>query len=90
MLMDVVQEMDKLMFDYYIKQRASALNQIIRDGILNSGIDWYETPRPTGVLHAVFNPNNIPLTEATSRNPYVHVRRASIPRRSARASQQRR
>lgn len=49
MLMDVVQEMDRLLFDYYIKQRSSTLNRIIRDGILNSGIDWYDTPRPTEI-----------------------------------------
>ncbi|EJD54829.1 hypothetical protein AURDEDRAFT_179883 [Auricularia subglabra TFB-10046 SS5] len=48
-LMDVVQEMDRVMFDYYIKQKAAALNKIVRDGILNSGIDWYDTPRPTEI-----------------------------------------
>lgn len=46
--MTIVTEMDKILFDYYIKQKSSALNKIVHDGILNSGIDWYDTPRPTG------------------------------------------
>jgi len=50
--MDVVKEMDRLMFDYYIKQKSSTVNGILRDGILNSGIDWFDTPRPTGAIRS--------------------------------------
>ncbi|KAH7105187.1 exocyst complex component Sec5-domain-containing protein [Auriculariales sp. MPI-PUGE-AT-0066] len=48
-LMDVVQEMDRLMFDYYIKQKSATVNTILRDGIINSRIDWFDTPRPTEI-----------------------------------------
>jgi len=48
-LKEVVLEMDKTLFDDYIKAKASVLRSIINRGILESGMDWYETPRPTEV-----------------------------------------
>ncbi|TFK41615.1 exocyst complex component Sec5-domain-containing protein [Crucibulum laeve] len=48
-LMTVVKELDKTLFDGYVKPKASAVTSIIRSGILNSQMDWYETPQPTEI-----------------------------------------
>lgn len=48
-LMTVVQELDKTLFEGYIKPKASVAVGILRGGILDSEMDWYETPQPTGI-----------------------------------------
>jgi exocyst complex component 2 len=46
--MTVVQELDKTLFEGYMKPKASLAVGILRGGILDSNMDWYETPQPTG------------------------------------------
>lgn len=46
--MTVVQELDKTLFEGYVKPKADIVTGIIRNGILTSNMDWYETPQPTG------------------------------------------
>lgn len=46
--MTVVQELDRTLFDGYVKPKASAVMAIVRHGVLDPDMDWYETPRPTG------------------------------------------
>jgi exocyst complex component 2 len=46
--MTVVQELDKTLFEGYSKPKADNVTNIIRVGILDSGMDWYDTPQPTG------------------------------------------
>lgn len=46
--MTVVAELDKTLFDAYVKPKASVVMGIVRDGILDPNMDWYETPQPTG------------------------------------------
>jgi exocyst complex component 2 len=46
--MTVVQELDKRLFDGYLSPKAAVAKETIRGGILNSDMDWYETPQPTG------------------------------------------
>ncbi|KAF8886545.1 exocyst complex component sec5 [Infundibulicybe gibba] len=48
-LMTVVQELDKTLFESYYKPKASVATSIIRRGILESDMDWYETPQPTEI-----------------------------------------
>lgn len=48
MLDEVVEQLDESLFSDYVKAKANVVNAIIRKGILESGMDWYETPRPTG------------------------------------------
>ncbi|KAJ6486945.1 exocyst complex component sec5 [Mycena sanguinolenta] len=48
-LMTVVQELDKTLFEGYTKPKADYVTSILRNGILDSGIDWYETPQPTEI-----------------------------------------
>lgn len=47
-LTKVVQELDKTLFDSYIKPKSSFITSIVRGGILDSEMDWYETPQPKG------------------------------------------
>ncbi|EKM75617.1 hypothetical protein AGABI1DRAFT_46058 [Agaricus bisporus var. burnettii JB137-S8] len=47
-LMVVVKELDKTLFDGYVKPKVEALKEVIRSGILDPTMDWYDTPQPTG------------------------------------------
>ena len=47
--MTVVNELDKTLFESYVKPKATVLMGIIRGGILDSSMDWYETPQPKGM-----------------------------------------
>lgn len=46
--MTVVQELDKTLFDGLVNPKATVIKGIVRDGVLDSNMDWYETPQPTG------------------------------------------
>lgn len=46
--MEVVEVLDKTLFGDFVKGKATILGGIIRKGVLESDMDWYETPRPTG------------------------------------------
>ncbi|KII91212.1 hypothetical protein PLICRDRAFT_173102 [Plicaturopsis crispa FD-325 SS-3] len=48
-LMTVVQELDKTLFDGYVKPKAAVVTSIVRNGILDSNMDWFETPQPTEI-----------------------------------------
>jgi exocyst complex component 2 len=48
-LMTVVQELDRRLIDGYIKPKVAVVGGIVRDGILDPTMDWYETPQPTGI-----------------------------------------
>ncbi|KAI0071274.1 hypothetical protein K474DRAFT_1776271 [Panus rudis PR-1116 ss-1] len=45
-IMTVVQELDKTLFESYVKPKSAVLMGIVRDGILDPEMDWYETPQP--------------------------------------------
>jgi exocyst complex component 2 len=82
--MTVAQELDKRLFDGYVKPKAVVVKEIIRNGILDSKMDWYETPQPTG------NSPEICFLEVEliggCRNTAVHVRNIDVPREHSRAS----
>lgn len=46
-LNDVVGQLDKILFEEYIKSRSNALRATIESGVL-AGMDWYHAPKPTG------------------------------------------
>ena len=46
----VVRELDRTLFDSYIKPKSSHITSIVRGGILDGEMDWYETPQPKGFL----------------------------------------
>ncbi|KAI1317314.1 hypothetical protein EDD11_008683 [Mortierella claussenii] len=48
-LVEVVDQLDSILFDDYIKRKTVVASRVITDGILYGGIDWYSIPKPTGV-----------------------------------------
>jgi exocyst complex component 2 len=50
LLQEVVEGMDQVVFEDYVKRRSEALVTVIQDGILRGGIDWLNAPKPTGAL----------------------------------------
>ncbi|KZT28105.1 hypothetical protein NEOLEDRAFT_1233888 [Neolentinus lepideus HHB14362 ss-1] len=85
-LMTVVQELDKTLFDSYISPKAAVVKGMIRSGILDSDIDWYETPRPTEIrsymyetlmylvgVHNQVNTAAAPLLDRTLKSLVEHV-----------------
>ncbi|KAH7345639.1 exocyst complex component sec5 [Rhizoctonia solani] len=53
-LMEVLSEIDKRLFDTFVKDKIAHLTKIMRYGVLESGLDWYETPRPTEVRAYIY------------------------------------
>jgi exocyst complex component 2 len=47
-LVQAAQDLDNKLFDNYVKPKARALLAIVRAGILDDSIDWFETPQPKG------------------------------------------
>jgi len=43
-----VDQLDDIFFADYMDRKKKAVSDIIREGILNSGIDWYKIAKPTG------------------------------------------
>ncbi|KAF9180188.1 hypothetical protein BGZ51_009012 [Haplosporangium sp. Z 767] len=48
-LIDVVDQLDNILFEDYIKRKTVVASRVLTDGILYGGIDWYSIPKPTGV-----------------------------------------
>lgn len=48
MLMDVTDQLDKILFDDYVKRKSAAVEKIIRKGVMGGTVNWYEAPKPTG------------------------------------------
>lgn len=87
--MTVVQELDKTLFDGYVKPKAAIVTSIVRRGILDSDMDWYETPQPTGSSSCLPCLCEISVTDYQHRDTTVHVRNTDVPCRRSRSSQQR-
>ncbi|KAK1922962.1 exocyst complex component Sec5-domain-containing protein [Papiliotrema laurentii] len=49
LLMEVVDNMDQIVLNDYLKRRSGALTEVIEGGILRGGIDWLNTTKPTEV-----------------------------------------
>ncbi|KAF8923888.1 hypothetical protein BGZ58_002410 [Dissophora ornata] len=48
-LVEVVDQLDSILFDDYIKRKTVVASRVITDGIMYGGIDWLSIPKPTGV-----------------------------------------
>jgi hypothetical protein len=46
--MSVVDQLDQLLFEKFIKPKVTVVTGKLRGGILDPKMDWYETPQPTG------------------------------------------
>jgi exocyst complex component 2 len=68
--MAVVAELDKTLFDGYVKPKSDMVTTVTRNGIDDPEMDWYQTPQPTGAyplsLWGSWN-------SFVCRNPAVHV-----------------
>lgn len=53
-LIDVVDQLDEILFGDYIKRKSQMIRDIIRQGILMSGIDWSSIPKPQEVHPFVY------------------------------------
>ncbi|WRT70517.1 uncharacterized protein IL334_007515 [Kwoniella shivajii] len=49
LLMEVIENMDEMIFRQLIQTRSEPLIRVIEDGILNDGMDWLNTSKPTEV-----------------------------------------
>lgn len=47
-LMDVTDQLDKILFDDYVKRKSAGVAKIIRKGVLGGTVNWFEAPKPTG------------------------------------------
>lgn len=47
-LLEVVDNMDEMVFDDYVRRRSEKLIQVVEEGILHGGVDWLNAPKPTG------------------------------------------
>lgn len=55
MLMDVTDQLDKILFDDYVKRKSADVAKIIRKGVLGGTVNWYEADKPTGAPSALFS-----------------------------------
>jgi len=54
-VLEMTKSLDRTLFDDFVEKKAAAVNGIIRSGILDANIDWYEMPPPTEVRPYVYD-----------------------------------
>ena len=47
-LMTVMTELDQTLFETYVKAKLEVTLALLRGGLLDPQMDWYDTPQPTG------------------------------------------
>ena len=47
-LMTVMTELDQTLFKTYVKAKLEEALTLLRGGLLDPQMDWYDTPQPTG------------------------------------------
>ncbi|KAI5478551.1 exocyst complex component sec5 [Pseudohyphozyma bogoriensis] len=55
MLMDVTDQLDKILFDDYVKRKSADVAKIIKKGVLGGTVDWFEAPKPTEVHPFIYD-----------------------------------
>ncbi|KAF0492794.1 exocyst complex component Sec5-domain-containing protein [Gigaspora margarita] len=53
-LNDVINQLDKILFDDYLKRQTQKIRNIVVNGILSGDVDWYNISKPTEVHSFVF------------------------------------
>ncbi|GBE87410.1 exocyst complex component Sec5-domain-containing protein [Sparassis latifolia] len=53
-LAKVVQELDETLFGSYVNPKAATLIDMVRNGVLDPQMDWYETPQPKEIRSYVY------------------------------------
>ncbi|CAO1633663.1 unnamed protein product [Parajaminaea phylloscopi] len=46
---EVASQLDKILFDDFLKRKSDVVSSVFRNGILHSGVDWARLPKPSGV-----------------------------------------
>ena len=54
-LKELCARVDRLLFEDFIRRQSQAVNKILTDGILHSGIDWRVLPNPTEVHPFIYD-----------------------------------
>ncbi|SCV68475.1 BQ2448_596 [Microbotryum intermedium] len=55
MLMDVTEQLDKILFDDYVKRKSADVARILRKGVLGGTVDWFEAAKPTEVHPFIYD-----------------------------------
>ncbi|KDE09777.1 hypothetical protein MVLG_00177 [Microbotryum lychnidis-dioicae p1A1 Lamole] len=55
MLMDVTEQLDKILFDDYVKRKSADVAKILRKGVLGGTVDWFEAAKPTEVHPFIYD-----------------------------------
>ncbi|KAM0755622.1 hypothetical protein T439DRAFT_295613 [Meredithblackwellia eburnea MCA 4105] len=55
MLMEVINQLDGILFDDYVKRKSSEVAKIIKKGVLGGTVNWYEAPKPTEVHPFIYD-----------------------------------
>jgi len=55
-MMTVVTELEQMLFNGYTKAKLELAIALLRKGILDPQMDWYETPQPTGMTNSPTSP----------------------------------
>ena len=87
-LKTVVEELDKSLFDGYVKPRAEVIANKIHEATLGGHIDWYRAPQPKGKNNFVY-PRKAEKADVSS-DPPLRARDSELPCGSAWPSLQRR
>jgi len=74
-LVTVVNELDKTLFEGYAKPKANIAMGILRSGILDRNMDWYETPQPTGTVFITVAKIPRLLSRSFQRLGHIYSRR---------------
>ena len=49
--MDVVGQLDKILFDDLIQRKSDQIARVVQAGIIGPDVDWANAPKPTGTPH---------------------------------------
>lgn len=83
MLMEVTDQLDKILFDDYVKRKSKQVSEIIRKGVLGGGIDWYlaEKPKGKGFIPLLIRTRERQNAECClCRGSPIHLRRFVVTR----------
>lgn len=88
--MEFVLELDKTLFEDFVIKKSTPLATTMRQGVLDSGIDWNEASRPTGrvpFFYCVWVPSlTVSVFAVHHRGSRLHVRNSDVIGRDPRAS----
>ncbi|GAA6063763.1 hypothetical protein JCM10212_002715, partial [Sporobolomyces blumeae] len=55
MLMEVTEQLDRILFDDYVKRKSAEIARIIRKGVLGGAVDWYRADKPKEVHPFIYD-----------------------------------